>query len=1133
MPEINDQRQLNYYGRKYSLLRQTVSYLNQIQVFSGDAVLAEHDFLEGSNTRIYAGHIGSFWAPPFYSSHVWRGRKASTQKDSLQTSLMLYNRASGEATFEKHSPFTQAFWFPSKMIVSRTYTEIGLNTSIRGVKMALPGRSFALKIDIKNKGTSPQDINLLFLVSLNTLKRMETWYYPSLGWNWNLYPSIDDYRAWYVRTSYEPEDIALFSNFTMEAYFAAAIQATNVPVAYELDNWTINPNGDRNTSIAYYFYDHGWLRNVSRDSRYTRGAAAGLAVEIPQLAPGETYTATLVMAVAGTRQGALDQITSLRGQGDLEAFADERWAEKLGTFIDTIPTLETPNSALKKIYHNSALAYLLNRWDSYSSVGQASFYGRSTALFPWLTGTQTFLALAEPVLWRDMLLRVLQKLNFKRCRAYQPIGSYQNLCDVWYAASRPAIIQAVYNYIAFSGDTGFLDEIVNDYYDITVLETIKDLALYRPDGRLTGLVDFGGDSNLYEFNIHCNNYQLVGKYTHKIPSMNADYVHALRLVSELLVLKGENPTQLDNMADNVSGEINSKMWDEDGWSGTGWFSTLRPYENPDPFPAVAVFHLLDIPSLITDEQRQALLLQLENEFISDTRRFTSLPMSWRENRWCSRADWHGPGLYSGEVGLMLTRLFQNGRKDLAAQILWDDGGDGTQGYKFLADIPFSHQAYSHSSIRFPNDMDLNYLEGVSLAQAVLCGMAGINASVSEEPTSLIFRPRLPDIAGLFPFEVHHFLMWGNRFDLSATSPSDIQLTIHLEDNARGIKFSYDPEEDGHQLELVFEDVAPSNIFSVRVTGAGDQGVLLHAASDENGRVSFGPFQVQVPSIIEFPYAIGEAGMLQDITQIPRTVTFLREYQNPVVFAQPLSRNENDTSVIRITQLQPRGFTLFVHEAPNKDGIHVPESVSYLVLEAGNWELESGTRLIVGKVETAATVGLRVPKIWKEISFDNPFSTNPAVLSQVQSNQDPHWVKTRQKPASLAAFFVALEEEEVKTTPHGNEFIGWLAIEPGSGNWSGHSYEVKLTGETINHLWQDLTFDAPFERPPLFLASLATYKDANNAALRYKSDSLSLNGIKVRVEEDQTADTELTHPEEAISYLAIQDAGTLSAEPFTV
>jgi hypothetical protein len=112
-------------------------------------------------------------------------------------------------------------------------------------------------------------------------------------------------------------------------------------------------------------------------------------------------------------------------------------------------------------------------------------------------------------------------------------------------------------------------------------------------------------------------------------------------VSELLVLKGEDPVQLNTLADNVSTGINDILWDEDGWNGTGWFSTVRPYENPDPFPAVAVFHLLDIPGLISEEKRQALMQQLENEFISETKRFTSLPMSWREDHWCSRADWHG------------------------------------------------------------------------------------------------------------------------------------------------------------------------------------------------------------------------------------------------------------------------------------------------------------------------------------------------------------------------------------------------------------------------------------------------------------------------------------------------------------
>jgi hypothetical protein len=381
-------------------------------------------------------------------------------------------------------------------------------------------------------------------------------------------------------------------------------------------------------------------------------------------------------------------------------------------------------------------------------------------------------------------------------------------------------------------------------------------------------------------------------------------------------------------------------------------------------------------------------------------------------------------------------------------------------------------------------------------------------------------------------ELRHIHVRGDQIDFVAASPSDIQLAFHLEDHVSGLKFSYDPEENGHQLELVILDVAPQNIFSIRVTGASENVEHHHAASDENGRVSFGPFQILESSIIEFPYAMGEVGTLQNLTHESQTVTFLREYQNPVVFVQPLSRNEDDAAVVRILEIQPNGFTLIVHEAPNRDGIHSPEAVSYLVLEAGSWELENGTRLQVGKVETSATVGLNIENSWKIVLLEHLFTSIPTILTQVQSNQDAHWVKTRETRFNLTNFQLALEEEEIKNSPHGSEIVGWLAIESGSGEWNGHPYVAKLTNPVVRHLWKNLTFDVPFERPPLFLASLATYKSNNNAALRYDAGSLNETGFNVMVEEDLTADPDPTHVAEGVAYLAIQDAGMLSAEPYT-
>ncbi len=277
-----------------------------------------------------------------------------------------------------------------------------------------------------------------------------------------------------------------------------------------------------------------------------------------------------------------------------------------------------------------------------------------------------------------------------------------------------------------------------------------------------------------------------------------------------------------------------------------------------------------------------------------------------------------------------------------------------------------------------------------------------------------------------------------------------------------------------------------------------------------------------------PTTIGEVGYLNDtLTHTPKTILFSQFYVNPVVFAQPVSLDGGHTSVIRITDVQADRFTLYVHEAPNRDGPHTTEAVSYLVLEAGSWELPDGTQLEVGELSTSATVGNQVSNQWTPVIFNNIFPSTPVVVSQVQSNNDPHWVKTRQQSISTIGFDVALEEEEAKTTNHGSESIGWFAITPGQGTWDGHLYEAGQTGDTVTSSWTQLTFGQTFSQAPRFIGGLATYDEADGAYPRYSRSSLTTTGVQIKLEEDTTWDGEKGHTTEVVHYLAIEGDGTLT------
>jgi len=281
-------------------------------------------------------------------------------------------------------------------------------------------------------------------------------------------------------------------------------------------------------------------------------------------------------------------------------------------------------------------------------------------------------------------------------------------------------------------------------------------------------------------------------------------------------------------------------------------------------------------------------------------------------------------------------------------------------------------------------------------------------------------------------------------------------------------------------------------------------------------------------------AIGEVGFIDDaLTHEPYTVMLSRSYVNPVVLATPVSRDGGDTSVVRITDVQADRFTLYVHEGPDRDGAHTTEAVSWIVLEAGSWTLPDGTRLEVGQVNTSATVGGGVvDDTWAHVNLGSPFGAAPVVVSQVHTNSDPHWVKTRQQDVTPSGFDVALEEEDANTAPHGGEIVGWLAIAPGTGTWNGHKYEAAQTADVVSSTWAAISFAQSFAQAPRFVAGIATYDGGDGAYLRYDRTSLTASGVQVMIEEDTTADEETDHTDEVVHYLAIEGSGTLTGMAVT-
>ena len=195
----------------------------------------------------------------------------------------------------------------------------------------------------------------------------------------------------------------------------------------------------------------------------------------------------------------------------------------------------------------------------------------------------------------------------------------------------------------------------------------------------------------------------------------------------------------------------------------------------------------------------------------------------------------------------------------------------------------------------------------------------------------------------------------------------------------------------------------------------------------------------------------------------------------------------------------------------------------MVIEAGTWELENGTILEVGSLDT----NKMTTQSWENLNFESDFAQTPAVLSTVQTDNGTQFVRTRQKGKSVDGFELSLEEEEaLLSSGHATETVGWLAMETGSGSWSGFDYTMGSTTEVIDDTWDTVSFGQTFATTPNLLASLSSYVGADPAGLRYRS--LGASQVQMKVEEDQSLDSEIAHVNESVDFLALAGSGNLSA-----
>jgi hypothetical protein len=180
------------------------------------------------------------------------------------------------------------------------------------------------------------------------------------------------------------------------------------------------------------------------------------------------------------------------------------------------------------------------------------------------------------------------------------------------------------------------------------------------------------------------------------------------------------------------------------------------------------------------------------------------------------------------------------------------------------------------------------------------------------------------------------------------------------------------------------------------------------------------------------------------------------------------------------------------------------------MEKGRHTLPDGSTVEAGSF--AGTVK------WATVAFSAPFAKTPVVITAVASNNETDTISGRVKDIATTGFAYYFREQEVNVNKHVNETVNYIAWEPGEGNLGSMQYRVATTANAVTQAWYPITFPSPYSAPPLLLADMQTTAGGDTSAVR--TQKMAATGFEVKVEEEQSRDSEVSHAAEAIGYITL-------------
>ncbi|MBU1196969.1 hypothetical protein KJ765_00500 [Candidatus Micrarchaeota archaeon] len=275
--------------------------------------------------------------------------------------------------------------------------------------------------------------------------------------------------------------------------------------------------------------------------------------------------------------------------------------------------------------------------------------------------------------------------------------------------------------------------------------------------------------------------------------------------------------------------------------------------------------------------------------------------------------------------------------------------------------------------------------------------------------------------------------------------------------------------------------------------------------------------------------VGEVGVINSVSNASVWVDFTFALYRPVVVAIHNHTSPNSYSV-RIYDVNGTGFYARIQQ-PNETLVDWNDTVYWLAVERGGHNLNmSNTYIEAGNFTSNCQQGASTPgTCYDTITYANSFSVNPAVISSVQTQNDPTWIETIENSVGTASFQLALENAEVRSTLHGTEQVGWIAWAIGVNNTAGINYSAVSGAGVRGHDNGDYNVTHNLNQEPVSGVIQQTLRSGANGGWAVLADVIPYwwsTIVSMHIDEDQVLDTERSHNPESVVMIVFNATGVL-------